>query len=166
MIFGAAHPLLVPKMYGFLAAFGITQKHPSVIVAETCRTLDRYFPSDGRGVAIDDICVDAAGHLWLFDDRITAQKRPASLTPLKDVMTAPNGDETHIWLGNLGVTPAGKFVFVDRSDHGNPWQLVSEYTLCPRSWGLTLGGTIDRTREFSNELFQVYERGKGNLTNG
>jgi hypothetical protein len=156
ILFATARPLLMPRQYGFLGSFGIVQRHPSVIIAETARPLDRYFPHDGNGINTDDMGVDADGFLQIFDDRITPMNRPEHLKPYREL----SDTETEIWLGNLAVTVAGKFVFVDRSDQGNAWSVLNEWTLNPREWGWSLFGSSAQTLEFSHKLFARYEQAR------
>jgi len=155
ILFATARPLLMPRQYGFLGSFGIVQQHPSVIIAETARPLNRFFPHDGKGVHTNDIGIDADGFLQIFDGRITPMTRPAHLRPYRDERNDP---ETEVWLGNLAVTVGGKFVFVDRSDHGNTLSLLNEWTLNPREWGWTLFGSSTRAMEFSRTLFERYQQ--------
>lgn len=145
MIFAAAHPLLMSGQYGYLGSFGITPSHPSVIIAETCRPLAMYLPGDGNGIKTEDMGIDAEGHLWIFDSRLTQEKKPASLSPYREMTGTP---ETEVWLGNIGVTTGGKYVFIDRSDHGNVSPLLNEWTLRPST----------PTVEFSKNLFLQYRQ--------
>jgi hypothetical protein len=154
MIFAICHPLLVPKQYGFLGSFGITQSHPSVLIAETARPLDRYFPCDCNGVKVSDMGIDTEGSLHIFDERIMPMKRPANLIPFESYLTGVS--EPIVWLGNIGVTTGGKYVFVDRSDHGDAAALLNQCTLSPKAWGWSQGSSA-QTIEFSQNLFSQYQ---------
>jgi len=154
MVFAACHPKLMPRQYGFLSNFGFLPPHPSVIITETCRPLDLFLPNDGHGIETEDMGIDEQGQLWIFDSRLTSQKRPAHLTPFESMA---GKDETVIWLGNLAVSADGKYVLIDRSDHAKvapiltPWLTLSE-------WGWTLNGTPAQNLEFSKVLLTEYQQ--------
>lgn len=148
MIFAAAHPLLMPRQYGYLGSFGPTQSHPSVIIAETCKPLNHYLPGDGNGIKTEDMGIDKEGHLWIFDSRLTPEKKPASLSPYREMTGTP---EPEVWLGNIGATAGGKYVFIDRSDHGDVSPLLDQWTLTPSA----------PTLEFSKSMFLRYRKALG-----
>ena len=156
--FAAAHPLWVPRQYGYLGSFGVVQRHPSILVSETARPLHLYLPNDGKGIHIDDIGIDPDGYVWIFDRRLTTARKPSNFLPYPYAPTTTGADETIVWLGNMGVTTSGHYTFIDRSDHGDALALISEWTLCPKEWGWTWSGTAAQTREFSNKLSHAYER--------
>lgn len=164
MIFNATHLLLVPLQYGYLGSFGVTQRHPSVIISETCRPLDLFLPGDGNGVQTADMGIDPDGYLWVFDRRLSPAKRPDDLLPYAPA--TGTDEEGVVWLGNIGVTTSGHYVFLDRSDHGNVEALIHQWNFCPRSWGLTLTGTPAQTKEFSKTLYSVYQRQLWRCTRG
>jgi hypothetical protein len=155
MIFSAKFPRLMPRVYGFLAALGWVQTHPSILIAETCRPLTSFIPNDRFGVFTENIGIDADGHLWVFDPRMTTVKRPAHMRTLEGVF---KNDELKIQLANLGVTPAGNYVFLDRSDHGGRNDnLLSGLTLAPLTLGWQFFPTPAQDLTFSKDLFAQYD---------
>ena len=152
-----SRPLLLPKMYDFLGAFGITQSHPSVLVAEAVKPLTQMFPNDFTGVAKEYLGLDEVGQLHVFDPRVTSQKRPASFIPFESLLTNP--DTTGVWLGNIGIASNGRYVFCDGAGFATlrSGELLNESTFTPKEWGLTERGTPEQTLNFSHRIFTEYQ---------
>jgi hypothetical protein len=151
LMFATSFPRLMPRQYGFLASFGITQAHPSVLIAETARTLDLFLPGDGTGIQTENMGLDADGHLWVFDPRLSPATKPDGLAPC-------TCDESAVWLGNIGVIESGHFVFTDRSRNARVDNLLDSWTLCPKAWGSSPSNSPAQTLEFSRNLFLEYQR--------
>lgn len=148
------YPRLMPKQYGFLAALGWLQKHPSVLVCETARPLSHFLPQETAGVFAEDMGVDADGWLWCFDKRLTSVKKPSHLAPFD---FAPKTQ-----LSNLGCTVDGHYVILDAIlDAGAvtlPDGILSPFSLAPPAWGWSLSTRPEQDLEFSKELLAKYER--------
>lgn len=151
LIFATARPKIVPRLYGALLAFGWAQSHPSVLIAETCKPLSHFLPGDRFGVFVEDMGFDAAGQLWIFDKRLTTVKKPADMRPVHAV-------ETKVQLANLGVTPAGRYAFLDRGDSASVGDLeMSRITRCPKEYGWTFLPSAEQDLQFSRNLFAEYK---------
>lgn len=149
MYYAMKYPTIVPTVYGFLASFGIVQKHPSIIIAETVRTLDRFLEGVHHEFANQDIKMDHKGRLWIFDRRVTSQSKPENLIPC----AAPD-DFSSVRACNLGVTPDGRYVFVDRGDNTNTSKLINQLTLSPPRLGAS--PTPTQNLELSKKLLSIY----------
>ena len=156
VLFAKDYPRLAPKLYGFTASFGLCRSNPSVIVAETCRPLELYRPGEQEGVKAEDLGISEAGYLWVFDPRFCSVERPPEMRTADDVLCHA---EPMIWLGNIGVSVAGKYVFIDRSDYGAVKDVVDEFRFCPHAgWSLTTSASDfrEQTTKWSDDLMDSY----------